>query len=710
MGFFEDGEYVPKKIDNSILPPFKKPIEPIIEVPKYDYRAQWLWSRYYGPDKGHPANWGYDQWISHLRWMAQNRFNSAMIYAVGYTRIWGDVFNRAFPEIGPYDKEILEDVDDFWGAHYSVRAGWGRSPEETTQLMQKVYAFGREKLGMKFEFNFYLGDFEDTLRKAYPQGKWIDWTNIPHHAYFGAAGRQSILTFTDPKCKEYSQRLWKTFIDTFGTDHRYWISYREESAPNPDNPFDPDKGKSLADAINAQRQWMLEVDPQAEFFHWDWHEMSVWFDKDILKDYKMEQLQDAPIELLERSAQKYIKDISHDITCVSVLPPADYGIDIPTLTHHYDPHPWVVGSLLGYAMQDLGVGGLYVPVDKFFDTWERWVSQDEKYGSRLRGVFHWNEIVQVSPLLDYSVANFAWTGDLPQNFYNSTPKDDILDWYFEHRFGSKDAKVFRKVNAFLYSNFPQYVSPMRIPTRYTKPGISKEEKKQRDAMIEILKEISSLKTSQGLNSTYKAEMIDIGRIALHNISRLDMRQAIGIAADSNGIQSDMENFEKFSSNAKISLTTLADLLATDQRFCVSNTIYRMLNEPGVNKQMRLMMLEHASGRLFDNYPLTDSTEFIRIVSVPLLISYLDTFRLTVKNLAQYLFGVQKQMKFIDGAAVLRKEKTDISDEISRSSTGLDERLLELKNEFMELPAQPFSVVGSTSHPADIIENYLKQRQ
>jgi len=240
MGFFEDGEQIPKKINEKVLPPYKTLPKKIAKTPKYDYRSKWLWSRYYGSDKGHPANWGYDEWIAHLRWMAQARFSSVLVYPVGYTRLWGDAFKKAFPEVAPYCKEVFNDnIDDFWGAHWSPRSGWGRSPEETTRLMQKVYAFAREKLGMKIEYNFYLGEFEDTLKRAYPKGKWIDWSNVPTHTYFGAAGRSAILAFTDPKCKEYTQRLWKEFIKTFGTDHQYWISYREESEPNPDNPFDP---------------------------------------------------------------------------------------------------------------------------------------------------------------------------------------------------------------------------------------------------------------------------------------------------------------------------------------------------------------------------------------------------------------------------------------------------------------------------------------
>ena len=709
MGFFEDGEQVPQKINNDILPPYKVLPITVVQEPKFDYRSQWLWSRYYGSDKGHPANWGYDEWVSHLRWMAQARFNSALIYSVGYTRIWGDVFKRAFPEVAPFDKEVFEDIDDFWGAHWSARAGWGRSPEETTRLMQKVYAFGREKLGLKFEFNFYLGDFEDTLRRAYPKGKWIDWSNVPHHAYFGAAGRQAILTFTDPKCKEFCQRFWKEFIKTFGTDHRYWISYREESAPNPDNPFDPDQGKSLADAVNAQREWMLEIDPEAEFFHWDWHDLTVWINKEIRGQLSTQKIEKIPLMKLETSAQKYIQELSNDITIVSVLPPTLWSKELPDLTHHYKPHQWVIGSLLGYAAQDIGVGGLQTPADNFLSIWEKWLAEDKKFGSRLRGVFHWNEIVQVAPLLDHCVANFAWTGKLPQNLYDSTIKDEVLDWYFEHRFNKKNAKLFREANAFAYANFQQAVHPIRIPIWITKPGNNAAEENQREDLIGFLKKISAVKKEEINNSVYNAELLDFGRVALHNIVRLDLQEAIGIAKNSKGTEKDKSEFNKAAKKAVDSLTVLGDLLATDKRFCMSDTLYRMLNEPGVNKQMRMVLLEHASGLLFDNYALNDSAEFFKIVSVPLLKSYLDMLRLTANNPEKFPFSNFKEIEFIDGAAILKKERVKDADANEEKMTGLDKRHLELKNELMELPAQPFEVIKNKNHPADIINAWINNR-
>jgi len=706
MGFFEDGEQVPEKINDNILPPFSSPPEKIVQEPKFDYRSQWLWSRYYGSDKGHPANWGYDEWVSHLRWMAQARFNSALIYSVGYTRIWGDVFKKAFPEVAPFDKEVFNDIDDFWGAHWSARAGWGRSPEETTRLMQKVYAFGREKLGMKFEFNFYLGDFEDTLQKAYPEGKWIDWSNVPHHAYFGAAGRQAILTFTDPKCKEFCQRFWKEFIKTFGTDHRYWISYREESAPNPDNPFDPDQGKSLADAVNAQRDWMLEIDPEAEFFHWDWHDMTLWINKEIRGQLATQKIDENLLKKLEASTQKYVQELSNDITMVSVIPPTQWQKELVDLTHHYKPHQWVIGSLLGYAAQDIGVGGLQTPAENFLSLWEKWLEDDKKFGSRLRGVFHWNEIIQVAPLLDHCVANFAWTGELPQHLYDSTKKDEILDWYFEHRYKKKNAKLFREANAFAYVNFPQGIHPIRIPTWINRAEINEAEKNQRTELIRFLKKIAAVEHEEKNNNAYKAELLDFGRVALHNISRLDLQEAISIAKNSKGTEKDKEEFNNAAKKAINSLTALADLLATDEKFCVSATLYRMLNEPGVNKQMRMVMLEHASGLLFDNYALNDSAEFIKIVSVPLLKSYLDGLRLTADNPTKFPFENYKKVEYIDGAAVLKKESVKDVDTTEEEISGLDKRLLELKNEFMELPALPFDVVKNKKQPAEVINKWL----
>ncbi len=710
FGFFEDGQYIPDNVAASVLPPYNEKFDSITEEPEYDYRAQWVWSRYYGPVKGHPANWGYDQWVSHLRWLTQSRFNSVLIYAVGYTRIWGDVFKRAFPEVERYYEEIRDDIESFWGAHYSAKANWGRSPEETTRLMQRVYAFGREKLGLKFEFNFYLGDFEDTLREAYPEGKWIDWSNVPHHAYFGAAGRQATLAFTDPKCKQYSQKLWKTFIDTFGTDHRYWISYREESAPDPDNPFDPDRGKSLADAVNAQRKWMLEVDPDGEFFHWDWHGLPVWAGKEIIEKYPIEKFAEIPLQQREKAAQRYVQQLSPDITIVSVIPQGLYERDLVDLTKNYKPHPWVIGSLLGYAMQDVGIGGLQIPVDKFFNKWQKWARQDIDYGSRLRGVLHWNEIVQVSPLIDYCVAKFGWTGKVPQNFYDPLKRDKILDSYFKNRLGSAYSDRLRKAYAFIYSHFPQIIPSMQIPTIHKAAGLSDEEEVLRAKLILIIDNIVSLKDKKiSEQETYKSEVIHVCRIALHTISRLDLQEAIGLAKSSSGKQEDIEKFQKASGNAIRALEALANVLATDRRFSVSDAIYTMLNEPGVNRLMRLMMLEHSCGLLFDNYALTDSAELLKDVSVPLLKYYLKGFEMTVKEPCIYPFEKQIQRNYSeDGAFIIKNDRNKQIQ--SKKISGIEGKELELKNDFMEMIPLPFGQTANKAHPAEVLEEWLSERR
>ena len=711
MGFFEDGEQIPKKINVKVLPPYKTLPKKVVQTPKYDYRSKWLWSRYYGADKGHPTNWGYDEWIAHLRWMAQARFNSVLVYPVGYTRLWGDVFKRAFPEVEPFDKEVFDDeIDDFWGAHWSPRSGWGRSPEETTRLMQKVYAFAREKLGMKIEYNFYLADFEDTLKRAYPEGKWIDWSNVPHHSYFGASGRSAILAFTDPKCKEFCQRFWKEFIKTFGTDHQYWISYREESEPNPDNPFDPDRGKSLADAVNSARDWLLEIDPKAEFFHWDWHGQPVWFNKEIMEKVRAGTAHEVPVPELEESARKYVHELSNDITIVSVLPPTLLVKDLPDLTRQYEPHPWVIGSLIGYAMQDVGIGGFQTPIGNFLAAWKRWSEEDKKYNSRLRGVFHWNEIVQVAPLLDYIVADFAWSGELPNHLFNASKDDKILDWYFNHRFSKKNAKLFREANAYAYDKYQLGVMPVRNPLAFTRAGITEADEKQRVKFTYYLDKISAVKNDELYNDAYKAELLDFGRVALHTLARLDIEEAVGIAKNSKGTKEDKKKFKSVAQNALNDVNALANLLATDKKFSVTASLYRMLNEPGVNKQMRMVLLEQASGIFFDSYPLNDSAEYFKIVAAPLLKDYLKVLQLTVDDPEKFPFSEFKNVSFIDGAAVLNKANAKNTDTEEKEESGLAKRFLELKIKMMEIPAQPFSVVENKNHPANIIRTWLKKRK
>ena len=127
--------------------------------------------------------------------------------------------------------------------------------------------------------------------------------------------------------------------------------------------------------------------------------------------------------------------------------------------------------------------------------------------------------------------------------------------------------------------------------------------------------------------------------------------------------------------------TLAAILATDRRLCLSDSIYRMTHEQGANRLLRLAMLEHASGLMFDNYPLNDTAEFIRLVSVPVLDAYLYNLRKSMNQPEKYPIEKANDMK---------------------------KQLKVFRSRFMDLPAQPFEAVADKRHPADILSNWLKQ--
>ncbi|MCD6356825.1 MAG: hypothetical protein J7L66_06010, partial [Anaerolineaceae bacterium] len=582
VGFFEDGERIPVKTAKKYFPPFLEKYPEKLEVPKFSYRSQWIWTRYYGADRGHPLTWGYEQWCSHLRWLAQQGFNTVLVYPVGYTRLWGDVFQKAFPETRKFVKEVNEDAEDFWGAHYSVQAGWGRTPEETTQLMKRVYKFGRENLGLVFEYNFYLGSFQEELKLAYPEGKWISWENVPHHAYFGAAGRSPVLSFTDPRCKEYSQRLFKEFIKTYGTDHRYWIAYREESEPDPNNPLDPDRGRSSSEAVNSGTTWIKEIDPKAEFLYWDW--TTGWG--------KVKP--DDSFEYNKHTAMTYCRSISDDVTIVNLVPPgAGYALP-PDMTDHFKHHPWVIGSLIGYAVLDIGLGGIGTGLDSYFKLWKRWINEEPAMGNRLRGVMHWNEIIQVNPLLDYLIGKFAWTGKPVGTVEDLSLPSPRIKQYYELRYGREDAPVMLEAVKKVYSNYPATVPNCRTPEYITKKGASKDEKYKLDQLKSALKTALSIRHTQGQNILYQRELMDLGRIALHISTRVNLEEAVKefynyIELSEQGKEKSGEaiqrknNFFRYCNLARASITTLANILATDERQCLRSTIQRMCNEPGADR-------------------------------------------------------------------------------------------------------------------------------
>lgn len=689
MGFFEDGEYLPQVPKQLLLPPFETPPARLANTPEYDYRCQWVWTRYYGADRGHPVNWRYEQWVSHLRWMAQCGYNRVMLYPVGYTRLWGDVHRRAFPETLDYERETRHDVAGFWGAAWSAWGDWGRSPEEVTRLMQKVYAFGREKLGMTFEYNFYLGNFEESLKRAYPEGNWIDWTNLPHHAYFGAAGRSPVLTFTDPRAKEMNQRFFKTFIETFGTDHQYWIAYREESAPNPDNPNDPDGGKSLADAVNKHREWILEIDPQAEFYHWDWHGLDLW-----IKDReKLGRLLDPnttePLtrEEFSEGVVEYCDDLHEDITFVSVLPPGvydhlqlDYKSLMPDLSDGFGDHDWVVGSLLGYAMQDVGVGGLSAPWNSFFENWNRWAEEDREKSTGLRGVLHWNEIVQVNPLLDHLVGRFGWTGHFPKRPGTWEETEEAIRRFYIQRYGEEDAPAVLGAAALLYQTFPMVMPDCRRPQHHTYGLITPEVEEQIAGMRSVMQHMVNLRPRLEGNPLYRRDLVDFGRIALHTIAR---EHLYGMHSEAKRlVQGEAESRDAFRYHVRHGINAmqaLTDLLYTDERHSLSHAIYEIGLEPGNNKLLRKMMLEHASGRLFSTYPLNDTAEYMELVALPAMQAIAANWE-----------------KHLDDPEGFPAEKV----------AQVDEALLQGEARVMELPARPFSQTRNPLHPAEVIARWL----
>ena len=674
IGFFEDGERIPSNLTKKCLPPFIENYPEKLEIPHFSYRGQWIWTRYYGADRGHPLTWDYEQWRSHLRWLAQQGFNTVLVYPVGYTRLWGDVFQKAFPETKKFVKEVNEDAEDFWGAHYSVQAGWGRAPEETTQLMKRVYKFGRENLGLVFEYNFYLGSFQEELKLAYPEGKWISWENVPHHAYYGAAGRSPVLSFTDPRCKKYFQRLFKEFIKTYGTDHRYWIAYREESEPDPNNPFDPDRGRSSSEAVDLEAKWIKEIDPEAEFFHWDW--TTGWG--------KVKP--DGSFEYNTHTAMSYCRSIPDYVTIANIVPP---GTEIsgtrinppPDKTYHFKHHPWIIGSLIGYAGLDIGLGGIGDGLDSYFKLWKRWINEEPAMGNRLRGVLHWNEIIQVNPLLDYLIGEFAWTGKPVGTVEDLSLPSPRVKRYYELRYGREDAPVMLKAAKKIYSNFPAIVPNCRTPEYITKKGASKDEKYKLNELKNALKTALSIRHSQAKNILYQRELMDFGRIVLHISTRVNLEEAIkefynyiklsgrGKGESGEAIQH-RKKFFSYCNLARASITTLADILATDERHCLRCTIQRMCSEPGANRLLRLMILEHASGQLFNNYALNDTPEYFYYIGIPRFEKYISALKSAIDSPQNENLLVRKYFREIDAQNDRMKEilkDADKKDELQKAN-------------------------------------------
>ena len=704
IGFFDDGERVPDTPRVAdLLPPFETLPEKIVEMPKFDYRSRMIWGRYYGTKRGHPANWTFEDWVAQLRAFAQRRINSVVVYPVGYTRLWGDAQRRTFPEMAPFLQDVNEDAEPFYGANYSAKATYGRSPEEITRLMQRVYAFGREQLGLRFEFTFYLGEFEEPLMQAYPEGKWISWEKTPRVLYFGVGGRTPILSHADPRCKEYSQRFWRTFIETFGTDHRYWIAYREESR-SANNPNDPDFGTTQVDAIAKEQAWIRELDPQAEFFHWDWHFLQTYVDDALYKKVAAASKDsDYPHEAVRASMLDYFRKVPADITIANVLtpglyslPPVMYPYNIVDVTSHYGgTHPWLIGSLLGYARQDTGYGGIFVPTRELFSLWSQWVNEDPDMGNRLRGVYHYNELVQVNPLLSEIVSEFAWSGKLPTSLDSDSPDEPLLNTYFTQRFGAKDGPVVRRCNAAVFRDIEvrdarkgalfqfapeSIIETMRIPIVHTDPGLSALQESRRDEIIAALGRLAALRQNQLENPLYRHEVVDAARTGLHTLGRYYLQEAIGLAARKSREPEDRAAFRQAAANTRETMVALRDILRTDPRHSLARSCADVLDEPGGNPLLLRVMLEHASGRIFGNYQHTDSPEFFDFITLPLLDAYLANLQRTMDD--PITFRIKK-------------------------ANQLDSLMWDLQDAFIAKGIDDLRCPAETRHPAEILAEWAE---
>jgi len=538
--------------------------------------------------------------------------------------------------------------------------------------MKKVYDFGRNQLGLKFEFNFYLGDFEEAVFRAYPTNKWIP-TRTPS---YGVGGRGHTLSQSDPLCKELCQKFWKSFIDTFGTDHRYWVAYREESR-HENNPKDPDYGFSQADAVKKAKEWITEIDPKAEIYHWDWHFLPTYVDADIYKKIKKaKKAEEYPHKEIKKSFKEYFKQIPEDITIMNVLtpglyslPPLMYPYNIVDITDHYDgKHPWVIGSLMGYAQQDIGYGGLFVSTKKMFSLWRKWVKEDPDMGNKLRGVFHYNELVQVNPLLSQMISEFAWSGILPDSLDSINTNEPMLDNYFSLRFGKKDAPFLRKCNAEIFGddvnnkaekeeNFrlaPESVLPsIRIPILVGHSSITAKQKRKRKKILNGLKKLVSVRGSQQNNPLYANEVVDSARFSLHYLGRMWLMEAIDIAKNQKKYSDAQKRFDRKIWKVKSAMITLAEILKTDPRHSLALSVQETLSEPGGNPLLFNIILEHSSSRIFENYQHTDSYEFIKYITLPLLDVYTKNLKRSLmdhncfrfKNLSfhPFLWDIQDEM-------------------------------------------------------------------
>jgi len=571
-GFFCDGDNVPRRPDVEAL------AVSIVSNPVFADRTYWLNTSIYGPKRFQPALWNLEDWKRFLRWVVKKRYNSVAIAFDASTRAWGTAYQKAFPEAAKHRKEIRPPRDEGEKLRYTARIGWGLSPEHITATLKQAMDFGRKTLGLTFTYVLTYGQFDDSLRAAYPKLKWL--AELPPD-YPGVAGGARFLSPAEPRGLELQRKLWQAIVETYGTDHRYVLCCQPPTGPvSPPEGIEPVTLRAL--------EVLRRVDPAGKVLVPTW-EADLWGASD---DDKKRFLRELPkgVELLY-----YQPGFTQDLLYVHT--------DLFTGRNFVYACPWTNNP--GHDLLE----------DSSFWMLRNVFRHRQFTNPRplTVGFWNWSDVRGTNPMMEDLTAEFAWTGAYVWRGEGAST-NRIVRRYLARRYGPPAGFPMAEAYKQAFRGTPRALVNYRDYVRWGvngAPGLASA----RSAVAMMLA------TTQAAQSPfYERDVADLGRNYLHQriqklVSQIlaevrDAKRAAQTGGYTQQVRSQaLEQLKTLSDELERSHKALTRLVATRRDMCLDEAIIEATKTPGANKFLARAIREQQSGLFAQSYILTDSIEY-----------------------------------------------------------------------------------------------------
>jgi len=222
VGFFQDGERIPKAQDISIKN------ANVTQRPFFEDRSHSCWNAHWILPRYSSRFWKLDDFKNYFDWMAKHKLNMTWFDMSTYREFTGSAFEKAFPEVGPPVEKPLFQFNMF-GSKLVPRMfalgfcfGWAWPDEYRDNLTREAFLYGRN-LGIRIAYQFIEGDVTPGFQKVHPEIKYVGG---PPEQYW----ELHQVTPDDPCFKNVTKKYVESVINLFGTDHIYDCTPFVESA------------------------------------------------------------------------------------------------------------------------------------------------------------------------------------------------------------------------------------------------------------------------------------------------------------------------------------------------------------------------------------------------------------------------------------------------------------------------------------------------